>query len=48
MPPLASRYACPAIFSGKLHFDALSGTPFGTVEVGADLSTVVNIPLPEN
>jgi hypothetical protein len=31
MPPLASSCACPAIFSGKSHFDALSGTSFGTV-----------------
>jgi hypothetical protein len=30
-PPLASRYACPAIFMERSHFDAHSGTPFGTV-----------------
>jgi hypothetical protein len=30
-PPLASRCACPAIFTERSHFDAHSGTPFGTV-----------------
>jgi len=36
-PPLASSCVGPAIFSDKSQFDALSGTPFGTVWNGFEM-----------